>query len=151
LRQVPRLGEQVPDVLNQYPSLSEFKQGLRCFQGEIKGVLTRGQFLAGIGNAYADEVLFEAGIFPFKKCKALSDEDLSRLHLAIPTVLHHAIIVLRERVGDNIHLKVRDFLSVHGKRGSPCPRCGGNITTIGANRRLTNYCRQCQPGMLLRN
>ena len=114
-------------------------------------MLTRGQFLAGIGNAYADEVLFEAGIFPFKKRKALSDEDLRRLHLAIPTVLHNAIAVLRDRMGDDIHLKIRDFLSVHGKGGSPCPRCGGNITTIGANRRLTNYCRHCQPGMLLRN
>ncbi len=151
LGQVPRMNEQGPDVLDQYPAFSEFKQGLRRFQGEIKGVLTRGQFLAGIGNAYADEVLFEAGIFPFKKRKALSDEDLSRLHRAIPTVLHHAIAVLRERIGENIHLKVRDFLAVHGKGGSLCPRCGGNITTIGANKRLTNYCRHCQPGMLLRN
>jgi formamidopyrimidine-DNA glycosylase len=151
LGQVPRMNEQGPDVLDQYPGFSEFEQGLRRFQGEIKGVLTRGQFLAGIGNAYADEVLFEAGIFPFKKRKTLSDEDLSRLHLAIPTVLHLAIGVLRERVGDDIHLKIRDFLSVHGKGGSPCPHCGSNITTIGANKRLTNYCRQCQPGMLLRN
>ena len=151
LAQVPRLIEQGPDVLDQYPKFSEFTQGLRRFQGEIKGVLTRGQFLAGIGNAYADEVLYEAGVFPFKKRRALSDEDLSHLHLAIPTVLHHAIGVLRERMGDDIHLKIRDFLSVHGKGGSPCPRCGGNITTIGANKRLTNYCRQCQPGMLLRN
>ena len=151
LGQVPRLNEQGPDVLDQYPAFPEFKQGLRRFHGEIKGVLTRGRFLAGIGNAYADEVLFEAGIFPFKKRNALSDEDLSRLHRAIPTVLHQAIDVLRERMGGDIHLKIRDFLSVHGKGGSPCPRCGGNITTISANRRLTNYCRHCQPGMLLRN
>ena len=151
LGEVPRLGEQGPDVLDQYPDFPAFKQGLRSFQGEIKGVLTRGQFLAGIGNAYADEVLFEAGIFPYKKRAALSDEELGRLHQAIPRVLHHAIAVLRERIGENIHLKVRDFLAVHGKGGSPCPRCGGNITTIGANKRLTNYCRHCQPGMLLRN
>jgi formamidopyrimidine-DNA glycosylase len=151
LGDVPRLGEQGPDVLDQYPMFSEFKEGLHRFQGEIKGVLTRGRFLAGIGNAYADEVLFEAGIFPFKKRKALSDEELRRLHLAIPRVLHRAIAILRERTGDDIHLKIRDFLGVHGKAGSPCPRCGGNITTIGANQRLTNYCRHCQPGMLLRN
>lgn len=151
LQEVPRLGEQGPDVLDQYPAFPVFIQGLRRFHGEIKGVLTRGQFLAGIGNAYADEVLFAAGIFPFKKLSALSDEELGRLHLAIPTVLHHAIAVLRERTGDDIHLKVRDFLAVHGKGGSPCPNCGGNITTIGANHRLTNYCRQCQPGMLLKN
>ena len=151
LGEIPRLGEQGPDVLDEYPSIEEFKGGLRRFNGEIKGILTRGRFLAGIGNAYADEALFEAGVFPYKKRKALSEDDLSRLHEAIPRVLHSAIGVLRERMGEDIHLKVRDFLQVHGKGNSPCPRCGGNITTIGANQRLTNYCRHCQPGMLLRN
>ena len=77
LGEVPRLGEQGPDVLDQYPDFPGFKQGLRRFQGEIKGVLTRGQFLAGIGNAYADEVLFEASIFPYEKRAALSDEELA--------------------------------------------------------------------------
>ena len=151
LGEIPRLGEQGPDVLDEYPSLEEFKGGLRRSQGEIKGILTRGKFLAGIGNAYADEALFEAGVFPFKKRKALSEDELARLHEAIPRVLRDAIDVLRERMGEDIHLKVRDFLQVHGKGGSPCPKCGGNITTIGANHRLTNYCRSCQPGMLLRN
>ena len=151
LAEVPRLWEQGPDVLDQYPSLPDFKDRLSRFQGEIKGILTRGQFISGIGNAYADEVLFAAGIFPFKKRKALTEEDLRHLHKTIPDVLHHAIGVLQERMGDDIHEKLSDFLQVHGKRGSPCPRCRGNITTIGANRRLTNYCRHCQPGMLVRN
>ena len=69
LEEIPRLGEQGPDVLDEYPSLEDFRSGLRRFQGEIKGILTRGRFLAGIGNAYADEALFEAGVFPFKKRK----------------------------------------------------------------------------------
>ena len=151
LGEVPRLSEQGPDVLDQYPALPEFERRLRGFQGEIKGVLTRGQFLAGIGNAYADEVLFEAEIFPFKKRPALSEQEVASLHQAIPKTLRRAMSVLRERVGQDTHVKVRDFLSVHGKRGGLCPRCGGNITTIGANQRLTNYCRRCQPGLLLKN
>ena len=151
LEEVPRLSEQGPDVLDEYPALPEFERRLRRFQGEIKGVLTRGQFLAGIGNAYADEVLFEAEIFPFKKRPALSEQEVASLHQAIPKTLRRAMSVLRERVGQDTHVKVRDFLSVHGKRGGLCPRCGGNITTIGANQRLTNYCRRCQPGLLLRN
>ena len=151
LAEVPRLSEQGPDVLDQYPALPEFERRLRRFQGEIKGVLTRGQFLAGIGNAYADEVLFEAEIFPFKKRPALSEQEVASLHQAIPKTLRRAMSVLRERVGQDTHVKVRDFLSVHGKRGGLCPRCGGNITTIGANQRLTNYCRRCQPGLLLKN
>ena len=151
LGEVPRLSEQGPDVLDEYPALPEFERRLRRFQGEIKGVLTRGQFLAGIGNAYADEVLFEAEIFPFKKRPALSEQEVASLHQAIPKTLRRAMSVLRERVGQDTHVKVRDFLSVHGKRGGLCPRCGGNITTIGANQRLTNYCRRCQPGLLLKN
>ena len=151
LGEIPRLSEQGPDVLDEYPPFEEFKGGLRRFNGEIKGILTRGRFLAGIGNAYADEALFEAGVFPYKRRKALSEDDLGRLHEAIPRVLYSAINVLRARMAEDIHLKVRDFLQVHGKGNSPCPRCGGNITTIGANQRLTNYCRRCQPGMLLRN
>ena len=151
LDEVPRLAEQGPDVLDEYPDLPEFRARLRRFQGEIKGVLTRGRFLAGIGNAYADEVLFAAGIFPFKKRSALSDGETARLHEAIPTVLNDAIATLRERMGDETHVKVRDFLAVHGRSGEPCQRCGGPITGIGANRRLTNFCRRCQPGLLLRN
>ena len=151
IEEVPRLAEQGPDVLYEYPDLTEFRERLRRFQGEIKGVLTRGRFLAGIGNAYADETLFAAGIFPFKKRSALSDSDTAHLHEAIPAVLNHAIAMLRERIGDETHMKVRDFLAVHGRSGGACPRCGGPVTTIGANRRLTNFCRRCQPGLLLRN
>ena len=64
-------------------------------------MLTQDQFLAGIGNADTDEVLFEAVIFPYKKRSAFSHEELVRLHLAIPRVLHHAIAVLREHIGEN--------------------------------------------------
>lgn len=151
MEDVPRLAEQGPDVLDDYPDLSEFRERLRRFQGEIKGVLARGKFLAGIGNAYADETLFAAGIFPFKKRSALSDSETARLHEALPAVLNHSIATLRERMGDETHVKVRDFLAVHGKSGGACPCCGGPITGIGANRRLTNFCRRCQPGLLLRN
>ena len=151
LEEVPRLSEQGPDVLDEYPELAQFRGRLRRFQGEIKGVLMRGKFLAGIGNAYADETLFAAGIFPFKKRSALSASEIERLHEAIPAVLNSAIATLRERMADETHLKIRDFLAVHGRGGSPCPRCDGPITTIGVNRRLTNYCRRCQPGLSLRN
>jgi formamidopyrimidine-DNA glycosylase len=68
LADIPRLAASVPDVLDPM-SLSELKVRLRPFRGEIKGILTRGQMVAGIGNAYADEILFDAKIYPFKKRK----------------------------------------------------------------------------------
>jgi formamidopyrimidine-DNA glycosylase len=68
----------------------------------------------------------------------------------MPSVLHQAIATLRERVGTEIHREVRDFLAVHGKGGEPCPVCGGSIAEIKARGRVTNFCRTCQPGGLIR-
>ena len=150
LADIPRLAAGVPDVLDPM-SLSELKVRLRPFRGEIKGILTRGQMVAGIGNAYADEILFDAKIYPCKKKKNLSDDELDRLRVAMPNVIRSAIEQVRERTGDRIHQKIRDFLIVHRRGGEPCPVCGGNITEVTANRRITSYCRSCQPGMLISN
>jgi formamidopyrimidine-DNA glycosylase len=150
LAQVPILSEQGPDVLSGI-SFEEFGQRLKKFHGEIKGVLTRGAFISGIGNAYSDEILFAAGLAPFRKSRSLSQTELRRLYDTCPQVAQEAIGVLRERMGSNIHVKIRDFLKVHNKGGQPCPTCGSNISQLTANQRITSYCRRCQPGMLIRN
>ena len=146
--EVPRLDDQGPDVLDAPLTFQAFTERLKPFRGEIKGVLTRGRAVSGIGNAYADEILYEAGIFPFKKRTRLSRDEMNRLHRAVYRVPSQAVEVLRERVGDAIDRGVRDFLRIHGRTGAPCPQCGGAITSITANQRLTNYCRRCQPGSL---
>ncbi len=151
MTEIPNFKEQGPDVLDDEISLPELKVRLKPYRGEIKGILTRGTFISGIGNAYSDEILFAARIFPFRKRTSLSEEEHQRLYEALGSVPRQATQVLRERMGENIHLKIRDFLQVHGKGGSPCPRCGNTITAITANQRITNYCRQCQPGMLIKN
>ena len=150
LSQVPRFSEQGPDVLDPL-SFEEFQQELRPFHGEIKGILTRGRFIAGIGNAYADEILFAAGLYPFRKRISLTREELRRLYEKSRQVVEEAIVVLRRRMGDDIHIKMRDFLQVHNKGGALCPRCGNFITQINANQRITSYCRHCQPGLLIKN
>lgn len=151
LGQVPRLEEQGPDALDEPMTFEEFVRRLKPFRGEIKGILTRGEFVGGIGNAYADEILFAAGISPFKRRREMKEDDLRRLHQAIPRVLNDALTVLRERVPPDIHLEVRDFLQVHRRGGQPCPRCGHPISELTANKRITSYCRRCQPGSLLKN
>ena len=135
---VPRLSDQGPDVLDAPLSLEAFKERLKPFRGEIKGVLTRGKAISGIGNAYADEILFTAGIFPFKKRTSLSQDEITRLHEAVYRVPVQAVEILRGRVGDAIDKKVRDFLRIHGKTGASCPECGSAVTSITANQRLTN-------------
>ena len=114
-------------------------------------MLTRGQVISGIGNAYADEILFAAGVYPFRRRKELTEDDLRRILACSRQVVMEAIDEVRDRMGDRIDHKVRDFLKVHNRGGQPCPICGNKITELRANQRITSYCRRCQPGMLLKN
>lgn len=148
--EIPRLHEQGPDVLDEF-TFDEFKDRLKRFHGEIKGVLTRGRVISGIGNAWSDEILFAAQIYPFKRRKALSEDELHRLYDESRRVVVDAIPMVRETIGTDIHLKARGSLLVHNRGGQPCPRCGNAISQITANKRITSYCRRCQPGMLFKN
>ncbi len=151
LTEIPRLEETGPDVLDEPLSLEDFTARLRRFTGEIKGILARGSLVAGIGNAYSDEIVWEAGISPFRRRADLSADEIARLHAAVYAVPRHAVVVLRDLMGDEIHLERREWLSVHGKANQECPRCGGRISRLSANRRITDYCMACQPGLLIRN
>ena len=135
--------------MDEMPDYGEFVAALRKSRGEIKGVLTRGRAVAGIGNAYADEICFAAQVHPFRKRTSLTDEEIARLYGAMQSVLGQAIATLQERVGTKIHREVRDFLAVHNRKGQPCPTCGGTISEIKAQGRMTNFCRTCQPGGLI--
>ncbi|MDA0676604.1 MAG: hypothetical protein O2788_01200, partial [Chloroflexi bacterium] len=112
LGEIVRLENQGPDVLDEPMDFDDFAKALRPYRGELKGILTRGQLVSGIGNAYADEILFEARIFPFRKKALLDEQDLRRLHSAVYAVTRDAVGVLNLRVGENIHKKTRDFLKV---------------------------------------
>ena len=131
-------------------TLPEFRERIRRFRGEIKGVLTRGDFVAGIGNAYADEILWNARIYPFRKRTQLKLPEIDNLHSAMRSTLLDATDKVRAAMGENIHLKPREFMAVHMKAGELCPRCGTTVSLIGANDRITNFCRTCQPGSMFR-
>ncbi|HZY43596.1 MAG TPA: DNA-formamidopyrimidine glycosylase family protein [Anaerolineae bacterium] len=141
----PGLGPEPFDM-----TLDQFRERLKPYRGEIKGVLVRGEFIAGIGNAYADEILWTAKIHPYRKRTQLSGEEIDRLYQAIQSTLREAIDKVRIEMADNIHLKPREFMAVHMKTGEPCPRCGTSISLVGANQRITNFCRTCQPGGLIK-
>ncbi|MBI5879162.1 MAG: Fpg/Nei family DNA glycosylase [Chloroflexi bacterium] len=145
----------VPDFAGMGPEALEitreaFRERIRRFRGEIKGVLTRGDFVAGIGNAYADEILWAARLYPFRKRTQLKPPEIDALYDAMRATLSDATEKVRAEMGENIHLKPRDFMAVHMKSGEPCPRCGATISLIGANQRITNFCRTCQPGGMFR-
>jgi len=148
LSQVPTFDQLGPEPLQD--SMEAFGKRLRRFRGEIKGVLSREQFLAGIGNAYADEILWQARIHPYRKAASLTPAEIQALYHAVRTVLLESIDKVREAMGEDIHLKPRDFFAVHMRGGESCPRCGTRISDIRALQRITNFCRTCQPGGLIR-
>ncbi len=150
VKEVPGLFQQGPDVLEPI-DFDEFKSRLGRFHGEIKGVLTRGRVISGIGNAYADEILFAARVSPFRRRKELTEDELRRIHASSLQVVLDAIDDVRERMGPRIDRKVRDSLKVHNRGGQRCPSCGKNISELRANRRITSYCRHCQPGDLFKH
>jgi formamidopyrimidine-DNA glycosylase len=146
---VPAFAGQGPEATDPVLTLDAFRARLRGRRGEIKGVLTNQSFVAGIGNAYADEILWAARIYPFRYANDLSTDEVAALYEAMRAVLGAAIDTLRARVGDAIDVEVRDFLSVHGKAGQPCPRCGATISEVQRNRIATQFCRTCQPGLMI--
>jgi formamidopyrimidine-DNA glycosylase len=149
LSQIPGFASLGPEADDPALTLELFMERLRRHNGEIKGVLTNQEFVAGVGNAYADEILWCAQVFPFRRRASLNADEIARLHGCVRNVLAKAIEVLRERVGDDIDVEVRDFLAVHGKPDGECPRCGGRISEITYERIATNFCRACQPGLMV--
>lgn len=149
LSQVPGFAELSIEADDPSLTLEAFRDRLRKHQGEIKGVLTNQRFVAGIGNAYADEILWCAAIYPMRRRASLSPDEVDRLYNCMRIALQRAIETLRERVGDRIDVEVRDFLAIHGKDDGECPRCGGRVSAITYERSTTYFCRTCQPGLMV--
>jgi formamidopyrimidine-DNA glycosylase len=145
-RPVPGLGtdEIGPDADDPALTLDVWRDRIRRHPGELKNLLRNQAFVAGIGNAYSDEVLHAARLLPFRKRSTLAPEEVDALYEGMRTTLSSAIEILRERVPPTFETQVRDFLSVHMKGGQPCPRCGTRITEVKAGGFVTSYCRGCQ-------
>ena len=148
LERVPLFAEMGPEALAV--THEEFASRLKAFRGEVKSILVRAGFLAGIGNAYADEILWAARLHPYRKRTSLTPDEVRALHDAMGDVLRTSIDKVRHAMGEAVHLKPRDFFAVHMRGGQACPRCGETISAVTANQRITNFCRTCQPGGLTR-
>jgi formamidopyrimidine-DNA glycosylase len=145
-RPVPGFGgdEQGPDADDPSLTLDAWRARIRRHPGELKNLLRNQAFVAGIGNAYSDEILHAARLLPFRKRSSLAPEEVDELYGATKATLARAIQILRERVPPTFETQVRDFLAVHLKGGQPCPRCGARISEVKAGGFVTSYCRGCQ-------
>lgn len=140
---IPGVGELGPDADDPGLTVEAWQERMRRHPGELKALLRNQSFVAGIGNAYSDEILWEARLHPFRRRSSLAAEEVAALHAATRTTLAAAIEVLRARVPPTFERQVRDHLRVHLRGGRPCPRCGATISQVGG-REATSYCRTCQ-------
>jgi len=126
-----------------------FRAALSSENHTLKRALTDPRFLAGIGNAYSDEILHRAKLSPLKQVKQLDDAEWGRLHAATHAVLTEWTERLRAEAGERFPEKVTAFrkeMAVHGKHGKPCPVCGSPVQRIRYASNETNYCATCQTG-----
>jgi ribosomal protein S13 len=133
-----------PDADDPALTLDVRRLRIRRHSGELKNLVRNQEFVAGIGNAYSDEILHAARLLPSRWRATLAPEEVDELHEAMRSTLMRAVATLRERVPPTFETEVRDFLAVHNKGGEPCPRCGQRITQIEAGGFTTSYCRHCQ-------
>ncbi len=124
-----------------------FAERLRMRNHTVKRALTDPRLFSGIGNAYSDEILWEAQLSPVRWTQRLDDPTTERLYDATQAVLVRWRDALRDEVGDGWPGKVTAFrpeMAVHGKYGEPCPRCGDPVQRIRYASNETNYCATCQ-------
>ena len=146
---IPNWSTNGPDLLDPAFTEDAWLAAIKRYRGGIKNILTNAEFVQGIGNAYSDEILWEARINPYTPKTSLKEADLRRLYQAAIKTMAWATPLVYERMvqGDALNYEERrDFMQVHRLGGKPCPRCGAHISEITANQRVISFCRQCQPG-----
>jgi formamidopyrimidine-DNA glycosylase len=113
---------------------------------QIKGLLRDQSVIAGIGNAYSDEVLHAAKMSPFRLASSLSEDEVAALHDVIVTTLREAITRSQGLAAGDLKAEKKAGLQVHGRTGQPCPVCGDTVREVSFADSALQYCPTCQTG-----
>jgi formamidopyrimidine-DNA glycosylase len=139
---VPGIARLGPDALTV--TETELATLLADERAQLKRALTDQTVLAGIGNAYSDEILHTAQLSPFKLAAKLTEAELVRLHAAIQAVLADAVTRSVGQKAATLKGEKRSGLQVHGRTGLPCPVCGDTVREVSFADRSFQYCPTCQ-------
>lgn len=142
--EVPGITRLGPDPLTL--DVVAFGDRIRGERGQVKGALTDQTVLAGIGNAYSDEILHAAKLSPFTRADRLTDDQVARLHRAVAEVLRDAIDRSVGRAAATLKSEKRSGLKVHARTGLPCPVCGDTVREVSFSDSSLQYCPSCQTG-----
>jgi formamidopyrimidine-DNA glycosylase len=141
---VPGVAKLGPDALGVDPA--GFAAAIRRRRGQLKGVITDQSVLAGVGNAYSDEILHRARMSPFAISDRLTDEQMATLHDATRAVLGEAVAKAVGQRAASLKAEKRSGLVVHNRTGLPCPVCGDTVREVSFADSSLQYCPTCQTG-----
>jgi formamidopyrimidine-DNA glycosylase len=133
-----------PEADDPALDLAAWQARIKRHHGEIGNLLKNQEFVAGIGNAYSDEILWAARVGPFRKRATLAPEESEALWRATREVCAKAVGELRTRVPPTFEKQDRAGLRVHLRGGQPCPRCGNTLSEVSPGGFTTTWCRSCQ-------
>jgi len=144
--EVPGIAGLGPDPLAADFTVRALKEIVGGSRTRIKGLLRDQKVIAGIGNAYSDEVLHAARMSPFKIAGTLTDDEVARLHAAIVDTLREAVERSRGLAAQDLKSEKKSGLRVHGRTGEACPVCGDTIREVSFADSSLQYCPTCQTG-----
>ena len=143
---VPAIASLGPDPLHESFTLEVFSQILRERRTQIKGLLRDQSIIAGVGNAYSDEVLHAAKLSPYAVAGSLSEEQVTRLYEALREILLGAVSAASGKPAKDLKDAKRAGMAVHGRTGQACPVCGDVVREVSFASRSMQYCATCQTG-----
>ncbi|WP_309069424.1 DNA-formamidopyrimidine glycosylase family protein [Microbacterium sp.] len=144
--EVPGIARLGPDPLDETFTRETLAGLLSGRRTQIKGVLRDQQTVAGIGNAYSDEILHAARMSPYALAANLGDDDVDRLYAAMRDTLTEAVAAARGRPPAELKDAKRRGMSVHARAGEACPVCGDTVRSVFLADRSFEYCPTCQTG-----
>jgi formamidopyrimidine-DNA glycosylase len=144
--EVPGVARLGPDPLAAGFDERRFAELLAGERRRIKGALRDQSLIAGVGNAYSDEILHAARMSPFKPASSLAPEETRRLYEALRTTLTEAVERSRGLAAGRLKAEKKTGLRVHGRTGEPCPVCGDTIREVSFSDSSLQYCPSCQTG-----
>jgi formamidopyrimidine-DNA glycosylase len=144
--EVPGIATLGPDPLAERFGAADFAAMLVGRRTQVKGLLRDQSFLAGVGNAYSDEVLHAARLSPFALAAGLDEEEVARLYASLREILEHAVGVASGKPAKELKDAKRAGMRVHGRTGLPCPVCGDTVREVSFADSSLQYCPTCQTG-----
>ncbi|MFD3991511.1 Fpg/Nei family DNA glycosylase [Streptomyces sp. NPDC058548] len=145
-QEVPGVARLGPDPLAEDFGPERFAALLAGERRQIKGALRDQSLIAGIGNAYSDEILHAAKMSPFKPTQNLTPDETAALYTAMRTTLHEAVERSHGLAAGKLKAEKKTGLRVHGRTGEPCPVCGDTIREVSFSDSSLQYCPTCQTG-----